>query len=175
MKTETSRSIGTVRAAAETEFMRTGVFWTRGATVVLYPRKQASGIDVKVRVTMREFAAKTKRPFIHATSEWYGWRGDEGAERLVTILTIPKLVKLRTVTMGLYIAAVENKESWSRWNTEDVVTRWENKTSAYFQFIGDDGHMIFESWLDQCITDPVFRVVLNNTTPVTPRVIPLAA
>lgn len=175
MPIQATRTKSDVLATATEEFLRTGVAWSRSASTVVFPSKDRSLIDDAVRVLLREVAKAAKRPFIHATSEWYGDRTDGLEECLVTILTIPRLAKLNTVTMGLFMASVENKQKYNRWRADDAVTGWDNKTNHYFQFKGDVGHRIFDAFLEQCTSDPVFRIVLNNTTPITPRVISLAA
>lgn len=174
MAIEATRTKHTVLEKATKEFLRTGIAWHREPTTIVLPSKLNTDLGAPTtRMALRELAKKNKRPFLFAASEWH--RLDDHQEVLVTILTVPKLTKLQQVVSVLLIGSEEGSSRRYQQGSAKPLSKWHNKTNNYFQFTGPEGHEIFESFIEHCATDPATRILLNNTTPVTPRVIALAA
>lgn len=120
-----------------------------------------------LRAFVRAVAKDLKRPFLVAqTTTYFAWTtgGRDKKSTPVqtpTALTIPKTIGLSSVYSGLLLASPE--PSNDRWAQNGLpLWRHDTKTTVTFFFQGE-GLQAFHNFIEQCRTNPVFRIALKIT------------
>jgi hypothetical protein len=117
--------------------------------------------EFKLRGFFRSVATELGRPYVSA---------DVGHSRIE--LRIPKGEKCNNLAAGLMLVAKDipgpfkdQAYHWRRWHADNdhhTVTRVDGNGSWLFFFNGEEGRKLFNQFLEQCRTDPVFKVILRN-------------
>lgn len=159
-----------------TQYLETGVAVLEDDGTSDQLRAEGSAV---MKSLLKRCAKDLGRPWIYARSQkWHPWtynpqpNGNRYTRDTDTIesrleLTIPHTKRLECVTSALILVSVEphNTNRYSgRYEAENMdapVVRWADTRNYYFMFKGEAGHKIFDGFLEQCRTDPVFRVALK--------------
>jgi hypothetical protein len=112
----------------------------------------------------REIALRLERPFLYVYDRHVYTRG--GGILSMAELTVPRNKRLEKVVGGLMILGQSVDDVSAMTHAAGPVGRCDTKGQWHFFFIGDDGPSLLDMFVEQCRTDPVFRLCLNNKYPV---------
>jgi hypothetical protein len=76
-------------------------------------------------------------------------------------LRLPKNKRMENMAASFMVAGPKIDDE-KELNSEMLVARVDTKALWYFYFVGDQGKEFFEGWLEQCRTDPVFKICINS-------------
>ncbi len=142
--------------ASVREFMETGICVVRDR---YYRSREKDGLPSftkgsQMRGFLRMVAKDLKRPFVLADV-----CQDEEKVRWVT-LSIPRIKRLHNLISALLL--VSSEHYGNRWRIPDnvPVARVDQGNAWVFHF-QKEGIEIFDNFLNQCRTDPIFRICLK--------------
>jgi hypothetical protein len=112
--------------------------------------------NVNPSTYFRELATEHGRPAIHAIEQSLYYGGTTAVE-----LRLPRTQRLDIIVGQLVLLASEAKYRYAIGRNAGILDKIETTRSRFFYFKGGEGKALFEHWLNQCRTDPVFRISLQ--------------
>lgn len=147
-------TIQMLREATE-EYMITSVAILRPKLVSKY---KALSEGTKLSAYFRKLAKSLNRPFVVATE------GATGHYRVMPYveLRIPNTTRMTNITAGLMLLSQPCEKTYKGFNIQGPLGHDHPINGYQFYFIGAEGRKLFDGWLEQCCTDPVFKIVLRS-------------
>lgn len=141
--------------------------------VAFVPSYLASDISAHLNMTpqtfFREVAAGTNRPFVYAFENGqylYGNIPQVGwSSKSVNYveLALPRKRTTENLVAGLMLISANIENMSDLLSVTQPVAKEETARTWTFYFIDKPGRKVFDDWLEQCRTNPVFRLILKGT------------
>jgi hypothetical protein len=135
-------------------------------SVALVTQEIASAINragLKAKAYYKALAAEMKRHLLYAeTSTANTYDRGRYLTHAVVSLTISKKRRLENIVAGLLLLATKcASEHDARMSLSPVSTVDQSSAFWSFFFVGEEGRKIFDGFVEQCRTDPVFKIVIG--------------
>lgn len=110
----------------------------------------------------KEVARELGRPFIFCVKPHRLVAVHNGVPVQLSTLLIPDGARFTTLHSALALVSEPLRYSHSTPSYSLDAPGVGRHNRGPYCFVGDNGHAILDAWLEQCRTDPVFRVVLKT-------------
>jgi hypothetical protein len=153
-------TISLLKEATE-EYVATSVAVLRPKLVWKYKAVSNGG---KLSSYFRNLSTSLKRPFVMATEAEIHVHVRPGEHRTVPYvrLQLPNTTRVSNICAGLMLISQPCTKGYKGFNIVGPLGHEHTPNTHVFYFIGGEGRELFDAWLAECRTNPIYKIVLRS-------------